>query len=328
MSRSWNGSSLVTELSALLGDTSTAFQARVTGWLNDIQFDIGTRFDWAFHKVKGQKNITTGSEEYSLEVSTPSAPVVALASGGSLTSGSAYYVLITYLQANGVESIAGPTSSIASPSGANLTINLSSITVSSNPLVTQRNIYLKKDTGKYFFHSTIANNVATTATISTNTALTIEPPDYAAIRKLSGSPFIELSSTYLRSKDLEQLRYITGGNLSTGTPEYFSMIDPNSIVFYPKPSSAIVLSFDYYRYPFRLFNADDSQPDLPIYLKQVLKAGVIAMGFEYRDRSGQETKKQTYELMLIDAFNRYGKPANVDYTIRDVYGNVEGNEVG
>lgn len=328
MSRSWNGSSLVTELSTLLGDTSTAFKSKVLGWSNDVIFDIATRHDWPHFKEKGKKKLVASQEVQPLEISAPGAPTVAVSAGGSLTVDTSYYVLVTFAQANGVETIAGASSAVALTAGANLTISLSAIPVSTESLVTERNLYLKKGTGAFYYHSTIYDNTTTTASIDDNTTETIEPPDYESVRKLSGNPFFESGpQNYLQAKELDQLRRLAQGAFETSNPEYFSLMDNNSLVLYPLPQSGLELSFNYYRNPFRLYNAADSYPDLPIYMKQVLKAGVIAMGYEYRDRAGQENKKATYEQLLVDAFSRYGRDGEIEYSVRDVIGDSDGFEV-
>jgi hypothetical protein len=325
---SWNGSSLVTELSALLGDTSTAFQARVLGWANDVIFDIGTRYDWSYFKTKGKKKLTASQEVQPLEITAPSAPSVAIAAGGSLTVDTSYYVLITFAQDNGVESLAGTASAVVTTSTGNLTINVTSIPVSTESLVTSRKVYLKKGSANYYLYSTIADNSSTSTSITADTSSTIEPPDYESIRKISGGLFFESSpQSYLRARDIDQLRLFAQGQFETNNPEFFAPIGASSVIMYPLPTSGLEVSFYYYRNPKRLYNVSTSQPDLPVSLKQVLKAGVIAMGYEYRDRDGQETKRQNYELLLSDAFTRLGKGHEIEYVIRDVYGNSEGFEV-
>ena len=327
MSRSWNGSSLVTELSALLGDTSTAYQTRVLGWLNDIIFDISTKHDWPLHEVKGKKKLTTSQELQPLEIAAPGAATIALASGGSLVSGTSYSILCTFAQDNGVETIAGVVSNSVTATGATLSLNVTSLPVSTETLVTKRKIYLSNDGLSWFYYSTISDNTTTIATITAPTTSTIQSPDYESIRKLKSSPFSESLGIYLKYKDEDQLRIASNGNFTSGTPEYFAPKGDNAIILYPIPSIAIDLSFNYYRNPFRLYNATSSQPDLPIYLKEALKAGVIAMGFEYRDRSGQEIKKANYVNELSDAINRTGRVADIQYQVKDVTGNSNGFEV-
>ena len=329
MSRAWNGDSLVNELSALLGDTSAAFQVKVLGWLNDTIFDIATRHDWGHHLTKGKKILSGGEESHVLEVASPGACDVALSIGGTLSENSVYSVIVTYVQANGVETPSGKASTSLTMTGSTLSMSLTAIPTSLESLVTKRNVYLQKDGLGYFLHSTLDENFTTTLTISSGTSSVIEPPDYEVIRRLKGSPFFEGSpSVYLTYKDIDQLRLMAQGQWSQGTPQYFSPVESNSISTYPMPSSDIEVSFNYYRNPFKIYDSIDSQPDLPIYLKPALKAGVIAIGYEYRDRAGQEIKKANYENALIDAINRGGRVANIEYSVRDVYGNFNGFEVG
>lgn len=328
MSRSWNGESLVNELSALLGDTSATFKTRVLGWLNDVIFEINQRHDWGHYLVKGKKLLLEGEEAHTLEISPPGAPTVALASGGSLSSGSTYSVLLTFAQDNGIETVAGTESDSLTTNSSQLSISLEEIPTSDESLITKRKVYLKKNDGKYYYHSTIDDNFATTLTIDSETSSVVEPPDYEAIRRIKGSPFFEGDrSGYLIYRDEDQLRILSPGSWPQGKPVFFSPVESNSIATYPCPSENMEISFNYYRTPFKLYNTDTSQPDLPIYLKTALKAGVIAHGFEYRDRVGQEIKRANYETALFDAINRGGRVANIEYVVRDVYGNFDGHEV-
>ena len=328
MSRSWNGESLVDELSALLGDTSTTFKTRVLGWANDIIFDIATRHDWGHHLVKGKKILALGEEIHNLEIESPGAATISLAADGSLTEGSTYSVLFTFLQSNGVETLAGEASNSVTTLADAKTISIEDIPTSPESMVTSRNVYLKKDDGEYYFHSNIDDNFSTTLTISTDTESVIQPPDYEAIRRIKGAPFFEGSpSIYLKYKDEDQLRALAQGLWPQGSPEYFSPVDGNTFVTYPSPSFDMEISFNYYRYPKKLYYTSDSQPDLPINLKPALKAGVIALGYEYRDRAGQELKKANYENALVDSINRGARVANVEYVVKDVYGNFDGVEV-
>jgi hypothetical protein len=329
MSRSWNGESLVNEISALLGDTSTAFKTKVLGWLNDGIFDISSRHDWGHHLVKGRKLLTPSEEFNSLEITPPDAPNVALATGGNLSNGSAYKALVTFTQDNGVETQAGDESDAVTCDTSSKTVSVTNIPNSFETLITGRKVYLSKDDGPFYLHTTIADTNTTSLTIDSNTDSTIEPPDYESIRRLKGSPFFEESpSIYLEYRDYDQLRLLVQGQWSEGNPQYFSPIESNKIALYPIPGSEFDLSFSYYRTPLRLYNDADSQPDLPIYLKPVLKAYAIAAGYEYRDRAGQELKKANYENALVDAINRGGRVANIEYTVRDVYGNLNGMEIG
>jgi hypothetical protein len=325
MSRSWNGESLVDEFSALLGDTSTAFKTRVLGWVNDVIFDISTRHDWEHHLVKSKKTLEKDEEIHDLEVEAPGSFEVEITADGSLTSGSVYSGLVTFVQDNGVESMAGEVTESVTATDSLKTLSFTDIPVSSEEVVTKRYFYLKKDDGPYYFHSEISDNFSTTLEIDTDTTSTIEPPDYESIRRLNGSPFFEEgSANYLEYLSADDLRRVAQGRWETGSPEYFTPIETNSISVYPVPSSDMDVSFYYFRMPRKVYYSEDSQPDLPIHMKQVLKAGVIAMGYEYRDRDGQENKKANYEKAIVDAINRTGKVANIEFAVKDYYGVFEG----
>lgn len=328
MSRSWNGESLVDELSALLGDTSTTFKTRVLGWANDVIFDIATRHDWGYHLVKGKKIIALGEETHNLEINPPAAPTASLVSGGTLTRGSSYSVLLTFVQSSGVESVSGEKSAVLTTTVDSQGIYLEDLPTSPESMVTSRNVYLKKDDGKFYFHSRIDDNFSTTLTIFSEADSPIQPPDYESIRRIKGAPFFESSpSVYLKYKDEDQLRALVRGQWKKGVPEYFSPVDGNTLVTYPAPSYDMEISLNYYRYPKKLYYTADSQPDLPINLKPVLKAGIVALGYEYRDRAGQEMKRANYENSLVDSINRGARVANVEYVVKDVYGNFNGFEV-
>lgn len=328
MSRSWNGEDLVNEFSQLLGDTSTAFKNRVLGWANDTIVDICSRHDWGHLNVKGKKILEIGEERQSLEVSAPAAPDVSLATDGSLTAGSIVSFLVTFVQANGVETIAGAESASLTITESERSVDLENIPTSQESLVTKRKIYIKVDDADYYYHSQIDDNISTEITIDSLPDSTIEPPDYFSVRKLDGAPFFEESqSNRLIYKGMDQLRMLIEGRWTQGTPEFFNAIKENEIALYPVPSRDLEVSFNYFRNPFRLYKSTESQPDMPATLKPLLKAGVIALGYEYRDRDGQESKRQTYEALLVDAINRISPVANVEYSIRDVVGNTDGFEV-
>lgn len=330
MSRAWNGESLVDELSSLLGDTSAAFKTRVLGWLNDVIFDISSRHDWNHQLVKGKKILETDEEIHDLEIEAPEACEIELDddTSGSLTSGSSYSVLFTFEQANGVESVAGEGSASVTATDSYRAIYLSDIPTSPESLVVTRKVYLKKDDAPYYYSQTISDNFTTNLTILEDTDSTIEAPDYEGIRRLNGSPFFEEGqSNYLEYLDLDDLRRRAQGQWEAGDPAYFSPVETNSIAVYPVPSSEKEVSFYYYRMPKKIYYDEDSQPDLPVYLKQALKAGVVSMGYEYRDREGQEIKKANYENAVFDAINRGGRVANIEYAVKDFYGTFDGGGI-
>lgn len=333
MSTEWNGTDLQTDLSEQLGDTSTAFKTKVLGWMNEIQNDIVSRHSWPFLRFKGKKLLTASAEEHSLIYSVPGAPTVATASGGSLTAESTYKVLITFVDSNGAETRAGTESASVTPTGANLTISVSAIATSTEALVTKRRVYLDKDGAGFFLSQEIADNTTTTASITADTADSSttpgpqEPPDYDFIRALDGHPFFEgNTSRQLIHKPVDQMRLVFPGTFPSGSVIYFDHLGFDKIATYPAISAAESVSFYYYRMPERIYASVNSQPEIPIWLKPVLNAGVLALGYEFRDRSGQESKRQNYENLLSRAISRMGTPVKVQTRVRDVVGDTQGFE--
>lgn len=322
---SWNGLDLQTELSDILGDTSTAFKANILKWINDIQNDVCTRFTWPFLRQKGKKVLTASSEQQSLIIGPPTAPTVALAAGGSLVAASVYSVIVTFYEGVAdIESQAGTASSDVTATAANGTISVTAIPTSSDPLVTARKIYLVKDSGEPLFVSTISDNTTTTTTITADTTSTIEAPDYSYFNKLSGNPFFESTGRFLEFQTIDQLRLMYQGTWSSGTPYAWSDIEQNSILLYPMPSSALTISFYYFKMPKRIFAESTSAPDIPVWLKPVLKAGVIAMGYEYRDRSGAQIKLGNYQSLFNDYVSKQGANKKIATRVRDVVGDSDG----
>ncbi len=326
MSRTWNGDSLVNEYATMLGDIQSSFQIKVLGWINDIVDEICTAYTWGFLRTKGQVLLTTGAEEHTLYIPKPSAPTVALTSGGSLTDESVYKIAITFVDSNGAESIKGVSSSSLTASSVNATITLTNIPVSTNPLVTARNIYIQKDGDEWFYYSQLADNTTTTTTVTTDSTSSIEAPDRNNVIKIDGNPFLETSS-HLEYRPLDQLRSLFQGEWSTGTPEFWSDLWADKIVTYPAPSSALTLSFYYYMWPSKIIDDADSEPGIPQHFRSTLRAGVKWKGYEYREREDAEAARVLFHADLNDKISNYGTPITVSSCVRDVEGDSDGYEV-
>lgn len=323
---SYNGLDLQTEFSTVLNDTSTAFKAEVLKWMNEIQIDICSRFAWSFLRQKGKKVLTADTEQQALDLGKPSAPTVVIAAGGSLTEDSVYSVIITFIEGvAAIESHAGTASADVTATAANKTITVTGIPVSSDPLVTARKVYLVKDGGEPLFDSEITDNTTTTASITSESTSTIEAPDYSYFNKLSGNLFLEgTNSGYIRYEPIDQLRLMYQGSWSSGTPDFWSDIDEQSIIMYPTPSSALTLSFYYFKLSSMLFADATSIPTIPIWLKRPFKAGVIALGYEFRDRKGAQQKFANYETYLSSYISKQGLNKKTPTRVRDVTGNSDG----
>lgn len=327
MARKWNGLALQTEFSELLSDTSTTFKARVSDWINDILEEVTDSFDWPQMRVSGNKILTALGEEQDLFLTPPGAPTLAALAGGALTDGSSYKVLATYLQGvSGVESKAGTESAANIPTGANLSITVSAIPVSTNTLVTARKIYLQKDSGDWLLYSTIADNTTVTTTIIANATSTArQPPEDHMIRKIHGDPF--LTSSQLTEKGLDQLRLLFQGTWGSGSPLNYGMISNTRILLYPPPSSALTLKFNYYRRIPHVYPTADSIPEFPSWIKPALYLGVKWKGREYRERSERMQDFEAYWSKTKELFSTYGKPRQGRSRVRDVVGTIDGYEI-
>ena len=203
-------------------------------------------------------------------------------------------------------------------------ILLSDISVSTDPLVTNKRIYLSKDSGTYYLSQSIAN-ATTTATIDAETTSLVEPSDFDYIKKIEGSLFIE-SSTQLRAISSEEMRNFYPGNFAdtSGTPTVYSVIDYGRVLTYPKCNIDTVLSFYFFKNPRGVYASVDSTPGIPRFLKEVLAAGVEWKGYQYRDRSGKTDVFRYYNDLMVNAISRMGRPDRQSYTVRDVVGDADG----
>jgi len=327
MTRSWNGQDLTDEYATLLGDTSSGFQTKVLSWINDIVDEIAVQGKLGIFREKGKSVLTASSEKQNLYIPRPGAPTLAALAGGSLVSGTVYKVAVTYVESvSGAESKLGTSASIT-PSGADLSITLTAIpTANTSLLVTSRRVYLKKGSAEWFLYSTISDNTTTTTTITADTTDTTEAPDRDNIMVLDGPPFLE-SSAQLVYKPLAQIRALFQGTWATGTPQFWSDLWQDKIILYPPPSSALILSFYYLRWPIRVTDSLDSQPEIPQHFRTTLRKGVKWMGMDYRDRAGAEKAKDDYYTDLNDKIASFSSPFNQSSTVRDVSGDSDGYEV-
>lgn len=331
MSRDWSGKALVDELSEEQSDTSSAHKTRVLRYINDGINDITSRHDWGFLRYKGKKVLTASQEEQDLKTAAPGAATVSVAAGGSLAENTTYNVYITYVDSNGFETVAGAKSADVTPTGANLTISVSAIPTSSEPLVTKRRVYLQKSGGNILFSSEIPDNTTTTETITaepTDSDATREAPDFDMLRKFEGAPFFEAGpEVLLRYRSLDQMRLLRRGDFTDGTPELYTVLRGSTILIEPRPSSALTLSYYYYRNPARVSYVATSQPEIPVIFKPLLRAYVQMRGYEFRNRDGEVSKANQYEQLLMEYISKYGQEKHARETVRDVYGDSDGFEI-
>lgn len=333
MSTDWDGASLQTEFSLVTLMRSTAEKATLLAWMNEVQLDIARRFDWPFLRYKGKKLLTVSTEQQNLVEAGPGAATAAIASGGSLVASTNYKIVVTFVDSNGLETVRGTESSAVTADASNKTISLSSIPVSSETLVTARRIYVSKDDdgggtyGAYLFDQEISDNTTTTATITSETTSTIEPPDYNSIMKLDGDPFFEATLTNkLVWKSPDYMRSLEPQAWTDGTPTFWSEMGSDRVILNPRPSSAVDLSFYYFQRPKRIYAESyyNRTLDLPPDLKPLLRAGVIKLAYEYSDRAGVESKIANYEELMRIFISKYTEAANVTKRVTDVYGDSSG----
>lgn len=334
MSRIWNGKELQDEYSAMLSDTSTAGKARVLKWMNWILLDIASRYHWPELRKKCKKLLVSGNEEVNLNIDSPGAPTAAIAAGGSLVEDTQYRVLVTFVQSNGLETKAGTYSGTVQATAVNKTISLTSIPTSSEPLVTSRKIYVSKDGGgdgdfgEPLYSQEISDNTTTTASVTSEPTSTIEAPENDPIYTLDGDPFFEASNEIrLRKRSVRQLRRLFEGGFDSGDPFLYAPITKTKLLLYSKPSSALTMSFYAFRRPSKLYATVDSVPDLNPEIEPALRAGLMALGYEYRDRDGQESKRNNYENLISLTISRKGGTGTGSSRVSDVYGDSDGIEV-
>lgn len=320
----WNGLDLVNDFSAELGDTSSAFKTKVLRWINEGVKDIATSHQWPFLREKGRVVLVAAQDTHQITLSKPTLPTVAALAGGSLALLTEYKVLVTFYEsAADVESIAGDPSVGITPVGADLSITLSAIPISTSPLVTHRKVYVSTGGAAYAYYSTIADNTTLTTTITAPTTSSVNPPDENAIHMIDGDFFLE-DSQVITGTSLQDLIFKTNGGSSSGTPSIWAPVNEEEIRVYPSPNVAKTASFYYFKLPARIYGLSTSQLQMPSWLFSDLRNYVICRGFEFRDRAGKESKRLNYEEGLRLSISRKGKPVKRSGRIRSVTPDSDG----
>lgn len=334
----WNGLDLVNDFAAELGDQTPNFKTKVLRWINEGIREIATYHLWPCLREKGQAVCTAGTDTHQLPLSKPGAPTLTLASGGFLTADTQYRALVTFFEeASGVESIAGEYASIT-PTGADLSFELSDIPVSASPLVTARKVYVSKGAASFVYHGIIENNLAElpgtpdplvdpptpiTYTISADASSPITPPEEHAIFQIDGDLFVE-GRRIIQGTSLQNLIFMNNGVTPTGDPYYFAPINQEEIKLEKSPSSDLTVSFYYFKLPARVFGLSTSVPQMPSWIFETLRAYVIWRGYDYRDRAGKESKLSNYNENLKLLISRKGKPIKRSGRVRVVTPDSDG----
>lgn len=222
--------------------TSSAITAIKTGMTSNIFYDFAQHVpfqtDYSFI-TNGTDTMLKydGTTVTNAGITRPaSAPSAAVAAGGSLAVG-AYRIRVTYVRDpsgdEGQES--NPSDEVtATTSGANLTINLTSIPVSTDPQVTKRFIYISEVGGAILYkHGEINDNTTTTYSITSLGTLGVEiqfdhdtPPAVKFIEayksRLVGARTAEQMNRFFWSKALD-VWYWPQGDLDQEVIQYFDV---------------------------------------------------------------------------------------------------------
>lgn len=320
MSSTFNGSALQTRFAQKYGFSDSTSLLRVLEWMNDIQVDIGSSYNWPFLKFKMKKQIVSGDHEVDLSPQIPTAPTIALLAGGSITADSAVYLKTTFVifdetgrEVNSLESEPSGASNTVTPTGANLSLTVTAIdtydgTTTVRPYTIHRRLYLKIGSAAYFLAKTIEDNTTTTTTITVTPTSVVEPPEYSLVSCLATEdPFIENSGLSLYEYKIDELLKYDPNFTSTGLPQYYARVTPTKILLHPRPSSTYTISYWVYRLPSRIFADTDRPLQLHPSMKEVLEAGITSKFYEYKDSDGQESKKNNYEVLKNDARGMFGR---------------------
>lgn len=334
----WNGLDLVNDFSSELGDTVPNFKTKVLRWINEGIREIATHHQWPCLREKGMCVLEAGEDTHALPLTKPAAPTATLTAGGSLTADTLYKVLITfYEEFSGVESIAGEYASIT-PTGANLSFELSDIPFSPSPLVTSRKVYVAKGAAGFVYHGVISNNLEEipgtpdpevdpptpiTYTVNADASSPISPPEEDAIFQIDGAMFIE-GLRVIQGTSIQDLLYSTSGVSATGTPQWFAPVNQLEVKVHPSPSADTIASFYYFKLPAKVFGLSTSVPQMPSWIYETLRAYVIWRGYDYRDRAGKESKLSNYNEQLRLLISRKGKPIKRSGRVRVLTADSDG----
>jgi hypothetical protein len=258
MSSTWTGSALRTRYAQKYGYTDTTNLARVLEWMNEIQDDMCSEFDWSFLKMKMKRSVVAGEQEIDISPQVPTAPILVLLAGGSLTADSAVYVKVTFVlfdesgkEFASIESEPSIASNTVTPITGSLSLTIIGIdtfdgSTSVQPARIHRRLYLKQGSGDFVLAKTLTDNVTTTTTITANPTSLIEPPEHSMIECMSGEdPVIELSGRTLYESKLDDILKYDPNLTATGVPQYYARTAKNKIFLYPKPSGSLAADFVY-----------------------------------------------------------------------------------
>ncbi len=329
----WTEDSIRDEFAELHNIRTTSGKDRVSDWMHEAAVDIASRIKHPYFLIEGKKQLAASTRIHSLQTAAPdSAPTLALSGSGKLTASTAYQVKYSFYESStGIESEPSAAAS-ATTTASGEQIDVTALDVSTDPNVTSRFIYLKKGAGNFLYHSEVANNTATTATIDADVGATVkrQPVHFPMVYRLAGAPFFNATDVVaLRKKPKNQIMMLYGGNITDGSPTYYDEMGKAPLrIFLDKTLSAAQnIEFDAYRLPHAFFGEPDRALDFPIELKSLLRSGMVKLYYEYFDLDGQESKADRYDQRIENYEAEEGTDQETDEYVRDVEGDSEGFEI-
>lgn len=347
----WTQKQIVTECLQDYWDvaTNTTSLAKVIGWINEIQDELAKEIRIPWFRFTLKKLLPTGQHDICLSPQIPGQSTAVIASGGSLVDGTSYKVYVTFViwdddQKRYIESESSVASAVCTADATNKTISITGIPTYSgdttvSPDTIWRRIYVSKtdsngDYGLVLFDQDIEDNTTTTATITSETSSTIEPPSDSEVDEIYDDGIVwATGSGYLRQQAKAKIKRYSPSVGQTSTTPYFFDFDGNeSIYLWPQLSASAstaqrTLIYSVYRRPHAVFYESSRSMDMPIAFKSALKAGVMWLGYNHRDRAGKESKQQNYENEKNKLIRKYGRNMGRPESVTDVNGDVYGYEL-
>jgi len=351
MSRYWNCKKMLDRAldEGWSSSTNSTMLARAIRWGNEIQNDIVKSLPYDAFNFKLKKLIPASQEFIDLAIDIPAAPSTALGGGGALTETNTYKPYITFViydpdTKKYMESEPSPAGTGVLMTSGNLTLLVTDIPTfdgddSYEPKIIYRNVYVAElaagETvyGPAYYSSQITNNGDTTASVAAVPASTAPtPPSSSEIDQISSDHmYFPESAVFLDRRNNNRTRRYDVAS-SEGTPRSFDWHGLEGISIYPQVSSgatdkARTMLYSVHRRPHEMFYNIEREMDLPIQCEAAWMKGMLWKMYEFRDRSGAESKQKNYdeekkELEKVLGRNR-GRPS----VVRDVVGDYAGYEV-
>lgn len=314
MSSDWNGKRLQEIYTEDAGFSDSDSLSRTLRYLNEIQSDICSSSSWANLKFRMKKFITSGSQKIDVSPQIPSAPIISLGSGGSLSEGVDCSVKVTFIlfdeteqEINSIESQASDSSNVIKPTGENLKILVNNIPsyegdYEKQPVMIHRRIYLKQGSSPFRLVATIKENDSNQVWIDTNPTSSIEPPEESMIENLASEDVaFHAGSVVLYEEKLDEIQKYDPAMTARGIPRYYARISDTQILLYPIPISDMTLSYWVKRRPSRIFAEENRPIQMSRSLENVLDVGVNYKWMKHKQDSDWTTMYNLYKDLRSEA---------------------------